>query len=95
MDVQSDRDDGGPMVSLRPAISPSRFRRPARALSRPCRQKNIAIRIFYYGYRQALFRVGLTVRSHPVTAFIGPSGVENPRLFRCLNRMNDLVEGRL
>ncbi|MBA5863807.1 MAG: phosphate ABC transporter ATP-binding protein [Nitrospira sp. CR1.1] len=48
---------------------------------------------FYYGHRQALFHVGLTVRSHSVTAFIGPSGCGKSTLLRCLNRMNDLVEG--
>ncbi|ODT43172.1 MAG: phosphate ABC transporter ATP-binding protein [Nitrospira sp. SCN 59-13] len=48
---------------------------------------------FFYGHRQALFHVGLTVRSHSVTAFIGPSGCGKSTLLRCLNRMNDLVEG--
>ncbi|MBP8201072.1 MAG: phosphate ABC transporter ATP-binding protein, partial [Nitrospira sp.] len=48
---------------------------------------------FYYGPRQALFRVSLTVRTHSVTSFIGPSGCGKSTLLRCLNRMNDLVEG--
>ena len=48
---------------------------------------------FYYGERQALFHVLLTVRSHSVTSFIGPSGCGKSTLLRCLNRMNDLVEG--
>ena len=93
MEVQSDRVTA-PMVSLRPAISPSRLAPAQRGLESSVQAK-ISVRDldFYYGYRQALFRVGLTVRSHSVTAFIGPSGCGKSTLLRCLNRMNDLVEG--
>ena len=48
---------------------------------------------FYYGERQALFHVVLTIRSNSVTSFIGPSGCGKSTLLRCLNRMNDLLEG--
>jgi phosphate transport system ATP-binding protein len=48
---------------------------------------------FFYGARQALFHVTMTVRSNTVTAFIGPSGCGKSTLLRCLNRLNDLVEG--
>ncbi len=48
---------------------------------------------FYYGEKQALFKVNLTVPTHHVTAFIGPSGCGKTTLLRCLNRLNDLVEG--
>ncbi|HET6674150.1 MAG TPA: phosphate ABC transporter ATP-binding protein, partial [Nitrospiraceae bacterium] len=48
---------------------------------------------FFYGTRQALFHVTMTVRSNTVTAFIGPSGCGKSTLLRCLNRLNDLVEG--
>mgnify|MGYP001245655479 CR=1 FL=1 len=48
---------------------------------------------FFYGPRQALHRVNLTIRANAVTAFIGPSGCGKSTLLRCLNRMNDLVEG--
>ncbi|MCW5799239.1 MAG: phosphate ABC transporter ATP-binding protein [Nitrospira sp.] len=82
------------MVSLRPPISPSRLVPPHRAIELPVEAK-ISVRDldFYYGHRQALFHVGLTVRSHSVTAFIGPSGCGKSTLLRCVNRMNDLVEG--
>lgn len=95
MDVQSDRVTATkPMVSLRPPISPSRLVPPHRAIESPVEAK-ISVRDldFYYGHRQALFHVGLTVRSHSVTAFIGPSGCGKSTLLRCVNRMNDLVEG--
>ena len=33
------------------------------------------------------------IREKEITAFIGPSGCGKSTLLRCLNRMNDLVEG--
>ncbi len=48
---------------------------------------------FFYGEKQALFKVALTVPRHQVTAFIGPSGCGKSTLLRCFNRLNDLVEG--
>jgi phosphate transport system ATP-binding protein len=48
---------------------------------------------FWYGAKQALFDVNLSVAAKSVTAFIGPSGCGKSTLLRLLNRMNDLVEG--
>ena len=48
---------------------------------------------FYYGEKQALFKINLVIPKHKVTAFIGPSGCGKSTLLRCLNRLNDLVEG--
>jgi phosphate transport system ATP-binding protein len=48
---------------------------------------------FHYGSTQALSRVTLDVPERKVTALIGPSGCGKSTLLRCLNRMNDLVEG--
>ena len=48
---------------------------------------------FFYGSNQALFKVNLTIPEHKVTAFIGPSGCGKTTLLRCLNRLNDLVDG--
>mgnify|MGYP001129387002 CR=1 FL=1 len=95
MEVRSDRMTAmSPMVSLRPPVSPSRLVPSPRTIESPVQAK-ISVRDldFFYGHRQALFHVGLTVRSHSVTAFIGPSGCGKSTLLRCLNRMNDLVEG--
>jgi phosphate transport system ATP-binding protein len=47
----------------------------------------------YYGQSQALKNVSLTLREKVVTAFIGPSGCGKSTLLRCLNRMNDLIDG--
>lgn len=48
---------------------------------------------FWYGAKQALFDISLTVPQCEVTAFIGPSGCGKSTLLRNLNRMNDLIEG--
>jgi phosphate transport system ATP-binding protein len=47
----------------------------------------------WYGAKQALKDVSMTVSKHRVTAYIGPSGCGKSTLLRCLNRMNDLVDG--
>ncbi len=48
---------------------------------------------FYYGKFQALKSVELDIPERQVTAFIGPSGCGKSTLLRCLNRMNDLIDG--
>ncbi len=48
---------------------------------------------FYYGDKQALFKINLVIPKQRITAFIGPSGCGKSTLLRCLNRLNDLVEG--
>src|SRR5678815_56150 len=47
----------------------------------------------YYGPAKALKNINLTLREKLVTAFIGPSGCGKSTLLRCLNRMNDLIDG--
>jgi len=48
---------------------------------------------FLYGATQALYGITLKVPEKQVTAFIGPSGCGKSTLLRCLNRMNDLIDG--
>jgi len=48
---------------------------------------------FHYGKHKALHNISFPIREKLVTAFIGPSGCGKSTLLRCLNRMNDLVEG--
>ncbi len=48
---------------------------------------------FFYGEKQALFDVSMTVAERAVTAFIGPSGCGKSTFLRALNRMNDIIEG--
>jgi phosphate transport system ATP-binding protein len=47
----------------------------------------------FYGAKQALFDVSMDIKARHVTAFIGPSGCGKSTLLRCLNRMNDLIDG--
>jgi len=48
---------------------------------------------FFYGNRQALFNIDIEIIKNQVTSFIGPSGCGKSTLLRCLNRLNDLIEG--
>jgi phosphate transport system ATP-binding protein len=47
----------------------------------------------WYGQKQALFDITMPVPEGKVTAIIGPSGCGKSTLLRCVNRMNDLIEG--
>jgi phosphate transport system ATP-binding protein len=48
---------------------------------------------FWYGDKQALWDVSLTIPERSVMALIGPSGCGKSTFLRTLNRMNDLIEG--
>ena len=47
----------------------------------------------YYGEKHALKNVALDIKKNKVTALIGPSGCGKSTFLRCLNRMNDLIDG--
>ncbi len=47
----------------------------------------------WYGKTQAIKRVTMDIPERRVTALIGPSGCGKSTLIRCLNRLNDLIEG--
>jgi len=47
----------------------------------------------HYGAKQALFDVSIDIPDRAVTAFIGPSGCGKSTFLRCINRMNDTIEG--
>ena len=46
----------------------------------------------FYGEKQALNNVNMSIAKKKVTAFIGPSGCGKSTLLRSFNRMNDLVD---
>ena len=46
-----------------------------------------------YSGKQALFGVDLEIPENRVTALIGPSGCGKSTFLRCINRMNDVIEG--
>jgi phosphate transport system ATP-binding protein len=47
----------------------------------------------FYGSFRAVRHVQLPVQRNEITALIGPSGCGKSTVLRCLNRMNDLIEG--
>jgi phosphate transport system ATP-binding protein len=47
----------------------------------------------YYGDFRAVKEVSLPIYGNQITALIGPSGCGKTTVIRCLNRMNDLIEG--
>jgi phosphate transport system ATP-binding protein len=47
----------------------------------------------WYGAKHALKDISMSIPKQRVTAYIGPSGCGKSTLLRCLNRMNDLVDG--
>ena len=59
--------------------------RPVRVTAR-----NVGV---FYGAKQALFDVSIDIPEKAVTAFIGPSGCGKSTFLRCLNRMNDTIDG--
>jgi phosphate transport system ATP-binding protein len=47
----------------------------------------------FYGAKQAVFGVDLDIAKNQVIAMIGPSGCGKSTFLRCLNRMNDTIDG--
>ena len=46
----------------------------------------------FYGEKQALFDVSLSIGKNKVTSLIGPSGCGKSTFIRCINRMNDVID---
>ncbi len=48
---------------------------------------------FYYGSKQALKNINMSIAENKITAIIGPSGCGKSTFLRCFNRMHDLYPG--
>jgi phosphate transport system ATP-binding protein len=48
---------------------------------------------FWYGQKQALFDISMTISPRNITALIGPSGCGKSTFLRSVNRLNDLIPG--
>ena len=46
----------------------------------------------FYGAKQALFDLNISMPENSVTALIGPSGCGKSTFLRCINRMNDTID---
>jgi phosphate transport system ATP-binding protein len=96
-EVSSPHTTPPPSPHLPTRIAPPRFdasdmRTVDDMLERP--QKVVATGVnFYYGAHQALHGITLSMPQNCVTALIGPSGCGKSTFLRCLNRMNDMIEG--
>jgi phosphate transport system ATP-binding protein len=63
--------------------------------SNPAAATSVSMRNVHlsYGDNRVLHDVTLDIPERQVTAFIGPSGCGKSTLLRCINRMNDLIDG--
>lgn len=61
-------------------------------MSSTIKMKARNLNLSYQG-KQALFHINLDIPVHQVTALIGPSGCGKSTFLRCLNRLNDQIEG--
>jgi phosphate transport system ATP-binding protein len=65
---------------------------PAELVERPIRLTARDVTV-HYGAKQALHGISIDIPDRAVTAFIGPSGCGKSTFLRCINRMNDTIEG--
>ena len=83
-----------PAMSLRPTtLLRDRPMHTAAELARRTAKLAVQNLNFYYSAKQALSDVSLIIPQNCVTAFIGPSGCGKSTFLRCLNRMNDMIDG--
>ena len=61
-------------------------------LINPIKVETDTVNVFY-GENQALKNISIAISGNEVTACIGPSGCGKSTFLRCLNRMNDTIEG--
>ena len=82
-----------PELRIRQAVKPSVPRSVPHSAAADPAMIEIERLTLHYGSKPALMGVSMSIPKNKVTAFIGPSGCGKTTLLRCLNRMNDLVDG--
>ncbi|WP_407649174.1 phosphate ABC transporter ATP-binding protein PstB [Devosia algicola] len=65
---------------------------PSDAIERTIRVQTRDVTV-HYGAKQALHGISIDIPERAVTSFIGPSGCGKSTFLRCINRMNDTIEG--
>ena len=86
---------------MQPALSSQRTQANAGAcpqlMMHPAKQPAAILDVqnlsLWYGKKQALFDIRLEFPEKQITALIGPSGCGKSTLLRCINRLNDLIDG--
>jgi phosphate transport system ATP-binding protein len=86
---QSRAETGTPIPAPAPAAAPAGEPAPT-AATEIFQLRGLTCR---YGGFTAVRDISLDIQRNEITAIIGPSGCGKSTLLRCLNRMNDLVEG--
>ena len=86
------------LIEAKAHVIPMRLSVPAEKATQPSPETDAAKMSArgvdaFYGPKQALFGINLDIRERAVTALIGPSGCGKSTFIRCLNRMNDTIEG--
>jgi phosphate transport system ATP-binding protein len=81
--------DTSSVIDTRPMLGAA-AEAPPRATPLKIRAKNVNV---FYGDKQALEDVSLDMPDRSVTALIGPSGCGKSTFLRCMNRMNDTIQG--
>ena len=76
-----------------PAMSSAGAAKAAASSGAPHVVIDCKINKLYYGAFLAVRDTDISVSSNDITAFIGPSGCGKSTVLRCLNRMNDFIEG--
>ncbi len=83
------------MIASRPKMTQQTVNRsmnPDDAVDRQIRLTARDVTV-HYGAKQALFGISIDIPDRAVTSFIGPSGCGKSTFLRCINRMNDTIEG--
>jgi phosphate transport system ATP-binding protein len=82
--VETSRPDLARAAQSGPTATP----KPAARVRVAARDVNV-----YYGDKQALKHVDIDIFQNEVVSFIGPSGCGKSTFLRCINRMNDVIDG--
>ena len=89
LDTESAAKGAWPVETIaEPHIDQSEVAQPAPTTKMSARKLCV-----FYGDKQALFDIDMDIPERSVTALIGPSGCGKSTFIRCLNRMNDTIDG--
>jgi len=88
----ADSQSAAPLPQARSGGEPTPERRSATTPLPAVKMMTRGVNV-YYGTVQALKDVDVDITENEVTALIGPSGCGKSTFIRCLNRMNDTIDG--
>ena len=89
-ETSPDQMDGDAETTSVAVSEPAPAAQPAPARTIKVTSRDVCV---FYGEKQALFNIDLEIPDRSVMSFIGPSGCGKSTFLRCLNRMNDVIDG--